>query len=91
MIHWPPTLFAQNRFGAWSILRYNENMPLQPSKSLYEGCHWLKDDRVRNERIFDVVERNSIIEGLPPLSQAFRNRLDRRYRSNQKTSAKRRG
>ena len=58
------------------------------SKTLYEGCQWLKDDQVRNERIFEVVERNSIIEGLPPLSQAFRLRLDRRYPSAQKPSSK---
>jgi hypothetical protein len=53
-------------------------MPSPSSKSLYEGCPWLKDDQTRNEKIFDVVERNSIIEGLPPLSQAFSLRLDRR-------------
>lgn len=66
-------------------------MPSKNSRSLFEGCKWLKDDKVRNERIFDVVERNSIIEGLPPLSQAFRLRLDRRYRSKRGTSVKPRG
>lgn len=66
-------------------------MPLHSSKSLFEGCQWLKNDQTRNERIFDVVERNCIIEGLPPLSEAFRRRLDRRYRSNRKTSTKLRG
>ena len=61
------------------------------SQSLFEGCHWLKDDHARNAKIFEVVERNSIIEGLPPLSQAFRRRLDRRYRSNRKTESTLRG
>jgi hypothetical protein len=29
---------------------------------------WLRDEAERIERILDVTERNSIIEGLPPLS-----------------------
>ena len=41
----------------------------------------LRDDDVRNAAILEVVERNSIIEGLPRLSQAFRQRVGRKYRS----------
>ena len=51
------------------------------NKTLMEGCAWLQDDDLRNARIFEVVERNSVIEGLPPLSEAFRQRLDRKYRT----------
>ena len=51
------------------------------SKTLLQGCKWLQNDDVRNAAILEVVERNSIIEGLPRLSQAFRQRVGRKYRS----------
>ena len=58
------------------------------SKTLMQGCRWLQKDDVRNAAIFEVVERNSIIEGLPRLSQALRQRLDRQYRTLNEQSPK---
>ena len=43
--------------------------------TLLEACPWLQDDRIRHERILDVAERNSVIEGLPPFTNEFRDRL----------------
>jgi hypothetical protein len=36
--------------------------------TLTEANPWLRDEAERIERILDVTDRNSIIEGLPPLS-----------------------
>jgi hypothetical protein len=36
---------------------------------------WLRDEAERVERILDVTERNSVIEGLPPFSEELRRRL----------------
>jgi hypothetical protein len=44
---------------------------------LQEHCPFLRDDAERVDRILDVVERNSLIEGLPPLSNELRERLRR--------------
>jgi len=38
---------------------------------------WLRDEAERIERILDVTERNSVIEGLPALSEEMRERLRR--------------
>lgn len=43
--------------------------------TLREACPWLKDDVARRERILDVTERNSVIEGLPPFQPETRRRL----------------
>jgi hypothetical protein len=43
--------------------------------TLRESCPWMQDDEERWNRILDAVERNSVIEGLPPFSQETRRRL----------------
>lgn len=43
--------------------------------TLREAHPWLQDDGHRRSRILDVVERNSVIEGLPPLDDETRERL----------------
>lgn len=43
--------------------------------TLKDACSWLRDDRARHERILDVAERNSVIEGLPPFQEETRRRL----------------
>jgi len=43
--------------------------------TLREACPWLQDDRARRERILDVTERNSVIEGLPPFQEETRRRI----------------
>lgn len=43
--------------------------------TLREACSWLRDDAERHERILDVVERNSVIEGLPPFREETRQRM----------------
>ncbi len=43
--------------------------------TLVEANPWLRDEAERIERILDVTERNSVIEGLPPLSDETRERL----------------
>ena len=43
--------------------------------TLAEANPWLQDEAQRIERILDVTERNSVIEGLPPLSAETRRRL----------------
>jgi hypothetical protein len=42
---------------------------------LKDACPWLHDDAARKRLILDVVERNSVIEGLPPLDDKTRARL----------------
>jgi hypothetical protein len=42
---------------------------------LAQANPWLLDEAQRIERILDVTERNSVIEGLPPLSDETRERL----------------
>jgi len=36
--------------------------------TLTQANPWLRDEAERIERILDVTDRNSIIEGLPPLT-----------------------
>jgi hypothetical protein len=43
--------------------------------TLREASPHLRDDAQRHERILDVAERNSVIEGLPPFSEELRVRL----------------
>ncbi len=43
--------------------------------TLKEVCSWLRDDATRKRLILDVVESNSVIEGLTPLDDATRARL----------------
>ena len=43
--------------------------------TLIEAFPWLRDDAERIERIMDVVERNSVIEGLPPFGEDMRRRV----------------
>jgi hypothetical protein len=42
---------------------------------LKDARPWLRDDTARKRLILDVVERNSVIEGLPPLDDKTRARL----------------
>lgn len=37
---------------------------------------WLRDPEERARRILDVTERDSVIEGLPPLTKSMRARLE---------------
>lgn len=43
--------------------------------TLKDACPWLRNDAERKRLILDVVERNSVIEGLPPLDVETRARL----------------
>jgi len=43
--------------------------------TLKESCPWLRDDATRKRFILNVVERNSVIEGLAPLDDDTRARL----------------
>lgn len=43
--------------------------------TLRESSRWLQDDEQRWNRILDAVERNSVIEGLPPFSVETRLRF----------------
>ncbi len=52
-----------------SMSEHSTNQPLQDS------ADWLRDDEERCRRILEVVERNSVIEGLPPFSEEFRQQL----------------
>jgi hypothetical protein len=42
---------------------------------LKDACSWLRDDAARHDRILDVAERNSVIEGLPPFQDETRRKL----------------
>lgn len=46
--------------------------------TLKEACPWLRNDAERWERILDVAERDSVIEGLPPFTEEMRERLRKR-------------
>lgn len=43
--------------------------------TLQEHCPFLRDNAERVDRILNVAERNSIIEGLPAFSMEVRHRL----------------
>jgi hypothetical protein len=43
--------------------------------TLAETNPWLRDEAERIDRILDVTERDSVIEGLPPFSGETRERL----------------
>lgn len=49
-----------------------EKKNLGTGPTLREANPWLQDDAIRRERILDVTERNSVIEGLPPLQEETR-------------------
>ena len=40
--------------------------------TLQQFAPWLRDDAERHRQILDVTERDSVIEGLPPFSDATR-------------------
>ena len=42
---------------------------------LKDACSWIQDGETRRDRILDVAERNSVIEGLPPFQEETRQRL----------------
>jgi hypothetical protein len=48
---------------------------------LIQSADWLRDDAERIERILEVTEINSVIEGLPELSEATRRRIRDRLKS----------
>jgi hypothetical protein len=58
---------------------YNGNMakaaPESRSATLVESNPWIRDAAARHKRFLDVAERNSVIEGLPPFTEAFREEL----------------
>lgn len=56
---------------------YNYGMALEfgNGPTLKDASPWLRDDEQRHERILDVAERNSVIEGLPPFQEETRRRL----------------
>jgi hypothetical protein len=56
---------------------YTRRMAIDFGKGpvLKDACVWLRDDRARHERILDVTERNSVIEGLPPFQEETRQRI----------------
>lgn len=64
-------------FGSGSRTCYNLCMAIEfgTGPLLKDACPWLRDDQVRHERILDVTERNSVIEGLPPFQQDTRRRI----------------
>ncbi len=43
--------------------------------TLKETWPWLRDDDARIERILNVTEVNSVIEGLPPLKEDAREKI----------------
>jgi hypothetical protein len=43
--------------------------------TLEQANPWLRDEAQRVDRILDVTERNSVIEGLPPFSEEMREKL----------------
>ncbi len=50
-------------------------LELGKGPTLKELAPWLKDEALRHERILEVTERDSVIEGLPPLQEATRRRI----------------
>ena len=58
-------------------------------RSVREICPWLADPTQRHNMILNVVERDSVIEGLPPFSEDFREELLQQLRrlSGEVTSA----
>tara|TARA_R110002111_G_scaffold164386_3_gene230559 strand:+ start:14592 stop:14816 length:225 start_codon:yes stop_codon:yes gene_type:complete len=44
-------------------------------KILRDASPFLRDDAQRHALILEVAERNSVMEGLPPFTEEFRNRL----------------
>ena len=50
-------------------------VPSGKGLTLKESCPWLRDDAKRREQILDVTERDSVIEGLPPLRAETRLRI----------------
>ena len=62
----------------WTGKWYNSGMTyFGRGPTLAQANPWLRNDVERIERILDVTERNSVIEGLPPLSKETRERLRR--------------
>jgi hypothetical protein len=55
------------------------NMGTGPT--LREASPWLQNEAERHERILDVTERNSVIEGLPPFDPATREKIRLRLKS----------
>ena len=43
--------------------------------TLEQANPWLRDEAERIDRILDVTERNSVIEGLPPFSEEMRRKF----------------
>lgn len=55
---------------------YNRDMvDFGKGPSLTQANPWLRDEAERIERILDVAERDSVIEGLPPFSEETRQQL----------------
>ena len=65
MAFYPSDAMLAYRAGKW----YNKGMTdFGKGPTLIQANPWLRDEAERIERILDVTDRNSIIEGLPPLT-----------------------
>lgn len=49
--------------------------------TLREACPWLREDAQRHAIILEIVERNSVIEGLPPFNNETRRQILERLQS----------
>jgi hypothetical protein len=54
--------------------------------TLREASPWLRDASERHRRILEVTERDSVIEGLPPLSDETRRRIIEQLTAMDRTS-----
>ena len=65
----PEVGLQQGKWYNWGMNDFGKGPTLE------QATPWLRDEAERIERILDVTERNSVIEGLPPLSEETRERL----------------
>jgi len=57
------------------MVEYRDMTDFGKGPKLADANPWLRDEVERIERILDVTERDSVIEGLPPFSEETRERL----------------
>jgi len=51
------------------------NLNFGSGPTLFESVPWLRDDEQRIAIILEVTECNSVIEGLPPFTEATRRQI----------------